>query len=260
MNVNVAGVVTVSNTVEGVKKVTLNRPPVNILSIDFMRELKRVLADPSTIADARILVLNAEGKAFCAGVDVADHTPERTEEMLFVFHGLIELLHELPVVTVAFAEGACLGGGMELACACDFVLASERAKFAVPEITLGVFPPVAMVDLPRLIGARKAAELIFSGNTLKAFEAERIGLVNAVYPVDQFETLAAEFTGRFSRLSRSSLIETKKAFRLACSTADASQSLKKVEERYLKNLMATKDAREGITAFMEKREPVWCHG
>lgn len=258
MSVNIEKEISFSKS-EGITTVTLNRPPLNVLNIEFMRALDKVLQLEEVSAEARVIALSAQGKAFCAGVDVADHTSERMQEMLSVFHALINRIRKLPVPTVALVHGAALGGGFELACACDFVLASGRAKFAVPEITLGVFPPVAMVDLPKAIGQRKAAELIFTGRTLSAAEAERIGLVNAVYPPEEFDAQAAEFLKKFSKLSRSSLAQTKSAFQAANACLDPEEALAEMEERYLKSLMATSDAREGIAAFMDKREPVWSH-
>lgn len=258
MNVKAGQEVVVSIT-DGVTTITLNRPPLNVLNIAFMRELDTVLADPATTRDARVVALAAEGKAFCAGVDVADHTPERTEEMLKVFHGLIGRIRDLEVPTVALVHAVALGGGFELASSCDLIVASENAKFAVPEITLGVFPPVAMVDLPGLVGTRKAAELIFTGSAIRAKDAEQAGLVNAVFAKDEFEQKAREFLGRFAKLSRSSLVETKRAFRDACLHNDPKEALKVAEERYLKSLMSTADAKEGIAAFIDKREPLWSH-
>lgn len=258
MTVSLAGEIGVS-VGDGVTTITLNRPPLNVLNIAFMRQLEKVLEDPATLSNARVVAIAAEGKAFCAGVDIADHTSERTPEMLSIFHALTRLLHELIVPTVAIVHGAALGGGFELALACDLILASEKAKFAVPEITLGVFPPVAMVHLPRAIGAKKASELIYTGVTLTAAEAERLGLVNAVYPAEEFASATGEFLKKFTRLSQASLIQTKRAFLESSAHQEPSEALKVAENRYLKQLMATHDAKEGIAAFMAKREPVWSH-
>ncbi len=244
---------------EGIARITLQRPPVNVLNIPMMRELENALMSDAVTNEARVVVLQAKGKAFSAGVDIADHTPERMEEMLGIFHAVVLRLQRCQVPTVALVERAALGGGAELATSCDLVLASEKATFGQPEILLGVFPPVAMVNLPGAIGVRKAAQLIFTGEIISADEAENIGLVNAVFPDETFAEQADAFLQRFSGLSRTSLLETKAAFREALTIRDPERALEAVEARYLERLMATHDAREGITAFMEKREPVWTH-
>lgn len=243
----------------GVGTLVLRRAPLNILDIAFMRELDLFISDPANLEDLSVLAIKAEGKAFCAGVDVADHTVERTEEMIQVFHRLIARLQKLSVPTVALVEGAALGGGFELALACDMIVASERAKFGVPEITLAVFPPVAMVILPGLIGMKKACDLILSGKTITAAEAERLGLVNDVYETDQFPAKSGQFLERFVKLSRTSLQLSKQTLMESARYINQAEALKCVEEVYLNTLMKTADAQEGIAAFMEKREPVWSH-
>jgi cyclohexa-1,5-dienecarbonyl-CoA hydratase len=246
--------------VDGITRITLSRPPLNVLDIPLMRALAGALASEAVAGQARVVVLQSTGKAFSAGVDVADHTPDRMEEMLGLFHALTGALQTCPVPTVALVKRAALGGGAELATCCDLVLAAERAKFGQPEILLGVFPPVAMVNLPRAIGVRRAAEMIMTGNTVSAMEAERIGLVNRVFPDDSFDEEADAYLGRFAGLSRTSLMETKDAFRAALSLSDPGQAIAMLEDRYLHSLMATHDAREGIAAYLEKRRPVWTHG
>lgn len=241
----------------GVKTLVLNRPPLNVLNIDFMRRLEKMLKDEAILEGARLLAISAEGKAFCAGVDIADHTPERTREMLELFHELILTVMRFPLPTVALVGGAALGGGMELALACDLILASDRAKFAVPEITLGVFPPVAMAVLPRTIGHKRAAELIFTGASISARDAERYGLVNAVFEKDEFEASCSQYLGKLTKLSGAALSQTKRSLIETAKEPDPQKALKLAEERYLNDLMATSDAKEGIRAFMEKREPVW---
>lgn len=258
MTVGVQGEVKLSAE-HGVIKLIVSRPPLNVLSINFMRQFEKELRNADTISDARVLAIVSASKAFCAGVDIADHTAERTEEMLTVFHGLIRLLYEFPIPTVAIVNGAALGGGFELALSCDIILASEKARFAVPEITLGVFPPVAMAFLPRVIGYKKASELIFTGTSLSAVEGQQLGLVNAVYPVDELEVATEGFLAKFRNLSRTSLIETKRAFRQTSLCGDLNEALQVAEKNYLQQLMLTDDAKEGIAAFMEKREPMWSH-
>lgn len=256
MNLKLKDEIDFSKT-EGIGTLTMRRGPLNVLNIAMMSEFNKVLVDPETIKGISVLVLKAEGKAFCAGVDVADHTSERTEEMLTVFHSLIKHLKQVPVPTVAFVEGAALGGGFELVLACDMVLASEKAKFGTPEITLAVFPPVAMVILPQLIGMKKTMELVLSGKTISASAAEQLGLINGVYAADEFSQKAGEFLARFTKLSRSSLKLSKEILMESTRYSNQDEALQYVEGEYLKRLMLTPDAQEGIAAFLEKREPVW---
>src|SRR5579859_6052872 len=173
---------------QGVAWITLNRPPLNILTLDMIRELDKVLTVVAEQTRLKATVLAANGKAFCAGVDVADHTPDRVEPMIREFGQLFTRLRVLPMPTIAVVQGAALGGGCELAVACDQVLAAESAKFGQPEIKLGVFPPIAAALFPQLIGYQQAARLLFSGETISAGEAAQLGLVTTVVADDELET------------------------------------------------------------------------
>src|SRR5947209_2324308 len=161
--------------------ITLDRAPLNILNIAMMESLDAVLHRALPKCDF-VIVQGAGVKAFCAGGDVADHTPKRVKKMLSAFHAVFRRLAAADCLTIAAVHGYCLGGGMELATFCDFVLATESAQFAQPEIKLGCFPPVAMVTLPHLIGMRSAAHLILTGDQIGAPEACRLGLVTRVVP------------------------------------------------------------------------------
>lgn len=244
---------------DGIARITLSRPPVNVLNISMMAELAKALTSEAVTKEARVVVIEAVGKAFSAGVDVADHTPERMNEMLELFHTVIRHVKDCRVPTVALVKRSALGGGAELATSCDIVLASDRAKFGQPEIRLGVFPPVAMVNLPGTIGVRRAAEMIFTGNVIPAVVAERMGLVNHVYPDESFDKEAETYLQQFTLLSRTSLMHTKKAFRAALGSQDTRTTIEMLEDLYLNRLMATHDAKEGIAAYLEKRDPVWSH-
>jgi cyclohexa-1,5-dienecarbonyl-CoA hydratase len=236
-------------------RITLNDPPLHILDIAMLRELRDAIA--AVKPDRHALVIDAAGeKAFSAGASVSDHLGDRVVTMLQYFHDCFRLLAKLDLVTIALVRGVALGGGCELALGCDFVLASERARFGQPEIHLGVFPPVAAYHLSRQVAPRKGLELLLTGDPVDAAAAERLGIVNAVFPLGEFDARAEEWLGRLYRQSASSLRFAKKAFRLAQS-ADFDERLATVERLYLEELMKTSDANEGLTAFMEKRKPVW---
>jgi len=236
-------------------RITLSDPPLHILDIEMLGELRDALANVRN--DKHCLIIDAEGeKAFSAGASVQDHIGDRVIEMLRRFHDCFRMLSRLELTTVALVRGAALGGGCELAMGCDFILASDRARFGQPEINLGVFPPVAAYQLSHSVAERRGLELLLTGDPIDAATAERIGLINAVFAGADFDTKANEWLARLYRHSASSLRFTKKAFRLAQS-ADFEGRLAQIEKLYLEELMKTKDANEGLNAFIEKRKPVW---
>ena len=243
---------------DGIARLTLNKPPLNVLDISMMREINTALEGLDDDPTVKVLIFQAaEGsKAFSAGVDVSEHTSDKVGEMIEVFHRIFRLLDGLEVPTVAVVGGAALGGGCELALFCDMVIASEKASFGQPEIQVGVFPPVAAVALPEIVGPKKALEMVLIGDRIRAAEAERLGLVNQVVPPEELQAAADEFVGKLAKLSGAVLRLTKRAVRVG-SAGGFADGLAAVEELYLGPLMATEDAHEGLTAFMEKRSPVW---
>ncbi len=237
--------------------ITLDRPPLNILDIALMRELGRAVDELAKTKN--FLVFEGAGpRGFSAGADVREHTPERVAEMLEAFHGVFRRLWRADAITIAAVRGKCLGGGSELATFCDFVLAGESAEFGQPEIKLGCFPPVAMVTFPRLAGPRAAIDLILTGRTVGAREAESLGLVTRVVADDALEGAVEALVAELARLSPAVLRLTRRLLRARVGL-DFEQALAETEAFYLAELMQTDDAREGIQAFLEKRQPAW-HG
>lgn len=237
--------------------ITLNRPPLNILDIPTLTELKLALDQAANRQELRFLLFRGAGeKAFSAGNDVKDHTPERVGPMLTVFHDVISTLLTTDKITLAAVRGYCFGGGMELAMVCDFVIATEKAVFSQPEIALACFPPVAAVYLARLIGLRRATELLLTGDRIDARQAERLGLVTRTVAEEELESAVTELIRKLSAHSPVALRLTKEALRLS-SAPDPLTGLKAAERFYLDQLMTTEDAREGIVAFLEKRPPTW---
>lgn len=236
-------------------RITLDNPPLHILDLLLLEELRAALSRVQP--DRHCLIITATGeKAFSAGASVQDHLGDRVTTMLQRFHDCFRMLARLDLVTVALIRGVALGGGCELALACDFILASDRARFGQPEINLGVFPPVAAYQLSRQTSPRKGLEILLSGEPIDAQTAERLGLVNAVFAAADFDRSADEWLGRVLKQSASSLRFAKRAFRLAQS-ADFDERLAAVERLYLEELMRTGDASEGLNAFLEKRQPMW---
>ena len=235
--------------------ITLDRPPLNVLDLAMMEFLDAALEEALPKSDF-VIFQGAGTKAFCAGADVADHTSERVDKMLRAFHAVFRRLASADCLTIAAVHGHCLGGGMELATFCDFVLATESAQFGQPEIKLGCYPPVAMVILPRLIGMQAAADLILAGRQISAPEAHRLGLITRVVADPELPRAVDSLLEELRALSSSVLQLTRKTL-ARLHSADFLKQLEEVERVYLSELMQTQDAQEGIRAFLEKRKPVW---
>jgi len=240
----------------GVARVALDRPPLNVIDFASAESVADAIEQAARATDTSVLVLSGTGKAFCAGVDVRDHLPDRGAEMLHAFHRVCRMLLDAPVPVIAAVHGAALGGGCELTLCCDMVVASDAATFGLPEIRLAVFPPLAAVALPRMIPTQVATEMLLTGRILDAAEAHRVGLVNRVAPAASFEGAVNEAIAAFTSLSPSSLRLTKQALRLSRVRPTAAEVLE-AERFYVSRLMRTPDAIEGLEAFTEKRKPVW---
>jgi cyclohexa-1,5-dienecarbonyl-CoA hydratase len=240
----------------GLGTITLSRPPVNILNIAMMEEINQVLDAWYGTKDLKVVLFNAKGKCFSAGVDVGEHMGGLAPKMIEVFHTMFRLMDKLGVPTAASVYGSCLGGGCELALFCDLVVASDTAKFGQPEIQVGVFPPIAAWLMPRIMGRKPAMDLILSGRIVSAEDALRMGLINTVVPQDALEASTAEFLKPYLTLSAEVLRVTKKAV-MEGLRDPLDPSLKTIEDIYLDELMRTHDANEGLKAFLEKRKPEW---
>lgn len=236
-----------------VARITLRRAPLNVLNLKMLAELGQAFTSVSRDRPA-VVVLAAEGKAFSAGVDIADHTEEKVGGMLELFHTIFRTMADMDAPVIALVQGAALGGGCELITACDLAVATASARFGQPEIRVGAFPPVAAVELPVAMGPRRAAEMLFTGETISAEEAATGGLINRVFPDATFATDAAAYVELVSRHSGAVLACTKEALRLGRGRT-LQEALPDLETLYLDKLMKTHDAREGLTAFMEKRRP-----
>lgn len=239
-----------------VLRITLDRPPVNVLDREALEALADALSDAEAAEGAKVVLLTGAGRAFCAGVDVADHTPDRVEGMMAAFHRAITGLLHVPHPVVAAVHGGALGGGMELALAADVVLLRDDAKLGQPEIRLGVFPPPATVLLPRLIGRQRAADLLLSGRTLSAHEAHDFGLASRVLAEDAFQEEVDAYVNDLASLSGPVLRLTKRVMWEGLERP-LPEALRGADRAYLDELMALEDPHEGLAAFMEKREPVW---
>jgi len=242
-----------------VARITFARPPLNVFNIEMMREISSALVE-CNLRELVAIVIDADKdcRAFSAGVAVEDHVQETIFQMLDAFHAIFRSLELLAKPTIALIDGAALGGGCELVAACDIVIASDRSRFGQPEIKLGVFPPVAAVLLPLVIGEKRARELILTGEIIDAVEAGRLGLCNHVVPGAHLEPKLLEVLAKLRELSGTSLSYARQSLDLGRGRS-IEDALSQQENMYLHELMKTKDANEGVKAFMEKRKPIWRH-
>ena len=239
-----------------VARIELRHPPLNVIDVPMMEELARSLAEVESHQDVSVIVLSGEGKAFSAGVDVAAHIPDKVEEMLAKFHGVIRAVIATKKVTIAAVHGHCLGGGAELAMVCDIAYTTDTAQWGFPEIKLGCYPPVACTALAALVGQKRAAELILTGRTINGREAAEIGLANRAVSASELANTVNECIADLRKLSPVALVLAKKAS-YAWDSMHFDKGLARAEKIYFEDLMKTADAHEGIRSFMEKREPKW---
>jgi cyclohexa-1,5-dienecarbonyl-CoA hydratase len=227
-----------------------------VLNIEMMNELNGELESLAADRDLKCLVLFGEGPSWCAGVEVADHKPEMADDMIATFNRIFELVDKLEVPTIAAVHGACLGGGMEVAIACDIIIAGKSAVFGQPEIKLGFVPPYAAIRLPHLVGPSKALEVCTTGKRYTAAEAQNMGMVNHVVEDDQFAEATDKLIKEIQANSPLIIRLNKQAVRQHLGMAFP-QALQSVSDLFLNKLMKTEDVLEGIASFEEKRRPVW---
>lgn len=235
----------------------LFHPKGNILTAAMMEALQAALESIEQNPHLKLMTLEGEGPDFSFGASAPEHAPGEIDRVLPAMHALIERLLDAPAVTAAVVRGRCLGGGFELALACDFIFAASSAVMGLPEIALGVFPPAASALLPLRIGATRATRAIVTGEARPAEEWRAMGLVEFVAPDD---ALDAELDRWYDRhLSPRSAAALRHAAAAARSgvAAHVRQTLPELERLYLEELMRTADAAEGIAAFLEKRAPRW---
>jgi cyclohexa-1,5-dienecarbonyl-CoA hydratase len=241
---------------DSVARVILNNPRVNVIDLRMARDLQQALTELESRSDISVIVFEGSAHAFSAGVDIEAHLPEQIREMLTSFHAVIRAIVGSHKITIAAVRGACLGGGAELAAVCDMVYTARDATWGFPEIKLGCFPPVATVALPALVGQKRASELILSGRRFSGDEAVAIGLASRSARAEELEAVLQETLDELRQLSPVALSHTKRAL-YAWDAIHFDKGLARAEKIYLEELISTADAREGIMAFLEKREPQW---
>lgn len=239
--------------------VTLNRPPLNVMNIEMMERVNDVLLGLRGQPGLKVLVIRGKGRAFCGGVDINEHTRDKVTRVIQVFHRIFETIRLLDVVSVAAVNGLAAGGGFELAIGCNLVLASESSRFVLPEVRQGVFPPIAAAVLPRAAPRRKAMEWILLGADIPGSELAHFGLVNRIWPDKAFDREVDAFVGQLVANSGPVMSVARRA-QTENYNAGFEEALLRVENLYLRELMALDDAHEGMRAFLEKRTPKWRNG
>jgi cyclohexa-1,5-dienecarbonyl-CoA hydratase len=243
---------------EGVGRLVLTDPPLNLLTRATMARIREGLRELEGRRELRVALLEAEGPHFSAGASVPEHLPPTYEQMIPEFTETILQLLAFPLPVVAGVQGRCLGGGFEVALAADVVVAGEGTRFALPEIQLGVFPPAACALLDERTPWGTAAELLFTGDGLDGRKALTAGLVHRLVADDEIRGAAEEIAERIARGSASALRAAKAAW--SAPLRDRwERRLREAERVYLEDLMSTADAMEGLRAFTEKRAPAWRH-
>jgi len=245
---------------KGIVKLTINRPEVrNALNAATRQEIRNALGEIEKDEDVRVVIITGAGeKAFISGADITafkDATPIVMEESASTLgQQLFSNIENLNVPVIAMINGFCLGGGLELAMCCDIRIASDNAKFGQPEINIGLFPGAGGTQrLPRLIGWGKAKELIYTGKIIDAAEAERISLVDRVVPPEKLEEEVNQLAETIASKSPLIIKLAKKAINRGMYT-DLAAGLA-YEKTNFALCFATEDRTEGITAFLEKRNP-----
>jgi cyclohexa-1,5-dienecarbonyl-CoA hydratase len=241
---------------DGVARITLNRPKFNMMNIEMMDELNGLFEDLLNDDDLKCVTINAAGKHFCTGVEVADHKPDQVDDMIATFNRIFELSEQIEVPIIAVVQGFCLGGGMELAIACDVIVAGQGAQFGQPEIKVGFFPPYAAMRLPQLIGPAKAIEICTTGKFYSAEEARSLGMIAHVVEDEQLagsaEKLVKEIQGNSPLIIRLNKRAVKQHLGLSFKPALAG-----VSDLFLNTMMKTEDTLEGFASYEEKRKPEW---
>lgn len=244
---------------DGVATLTLDRPPLNVLHIPLLGELEAALDTAERDGEVRLIVLEGAGRAFSAGVDVGEHLGEALEPMLRGFLRVSRRLAACEVPTLAVVHGAALGGACELVALCDLAIVADDAKLGVPEITLGVVPPIGAAIFPRLVGWQRAAALVLTGASLTGAEAAAWGLVWRSVPADRLRVEADAVIAAFRSRSASALRLAKRTLREAASRGDPYEAMAHATELSRREIPELVDAQEGLRAFLEKRQPRWVH-
>jgi cyclohexa-1,5-dienecarbonyl-CoA hydratase len=242
-----------------VARLTLNRPKQNVMNMQMLQEMARALESLAGRNDVRLVLMEAAPECdgyFSMGMGAEGYSSQMVFQMMDAFHSVFRAMIEISKPVIAVVDGVALGAGCELAAFCDLVIATERAQFRQPEITLGVFPPLGAVVYPRVIGPKRAMELLLTSETLTPQRALEIGLINRVVPRAALQQTVETLVKRISEQSAPVLSLLKRVV-FEGTWLPFDQALKKSQDIYLNQLFELEDSQEGLRALIEKRKPVW---
>lgn len=239
-----------------IARLTLDNPPHNVLAIPLMKEMAEAIESLNSRPDVKAILLQSAQPTFSAGISLEDSRPDRVFQTLDAFTRVFQAMVDISKPVVVVVNGPAIGAGSELVGFADVVIATPKAKFAQPEVKLGVFPPFAAVMLPQLIGPKKTYELILTGEALSAEDALRFGFVNKVVPEAELKKQVETLIARISEFSGPVLEVTKRVIGDSMGLP-LKQAMKKSHDIYLNELMNLEDVQEGLRAVIEKRKPVW---
>jgi len=240
----------------GVARMTLDRPEHNLLNEAMLRELADGISFAGERNDVKLILLDSACKVFCGGIDIGEYTSERVFQMLDAFHSAFSGMLEAAKPVVCVVNGPAIGGGAELAAFGDLVIATPKARFAQPEISIGIFPPLASTILPFLVGPKTALELVLTGEAVTAERALELGLVNRLVPEAKVEQVVNDLVSRITEHSGPVLAMAKKAI-LGGMGMSLRDGLKHSRNIFLNELYRHEDSQEGLRALVEKRKPNW---
>lgn len=240
-----------------VRRLIVNNPKGNVYTGAVMRQLLEAVSAAKADAGVKLITLEGAGSHFSFGASVEEHTGDKVADMLPVLRKLVWEIASSEVPVAALVQGVCLGGAFEVVLACHLAFATPDARMGVPEIRLGVVPPVAAALLPRKFGQAVADRLVITGEELSGERLRELGMVHSCFPADSlWQGVSSWFEGTFARFSACSLRHATRQARAAF-LRRLDRRLEEHEQDYLEKLMASHDANEGIQAFIEKRNPEW---
>jgi len=240
----------------GVARMTLDRPEHNLLNEAMLRELADGISFAGERNDVKLIVLDSALKVFCGGIDIGEYTSQRVFQMLDAFHAAFSGMLEVSKPVVCVVNGPAIGGGAELAAFGDLVIATPKARFAQPEISIGIFPPLASTILPFLVGPKIALELVLTGEAVTAERALELGLVNRLVPEAKIEQTVNDLVSRITEHSGPVLTMAKRAI-LGGMGMSLRDGMKHSMNIFLNELYRLEDSQEGLRALIEKRKPNW---
>src|SRR4051812_22855875 len=239
-----------------VARITMNHAPYNVLTVPMMTELAEAIESLNGRVDVNCILLDSSQKMFSAGISLEDSRPERVFMTLDAFTRVFQAIGEISKPLIVVVNGQAIGAGSELVAFGDMIIATPNARFAQPEVKMGVFPPFAAIMLPQLIGPKKTYELVLTGEALGAEEAQRLGFVNRVVPEAELAKVVDTILAKVSEFSGPVLEVTKKVIGSSIGLP-LDEAMKKSQNIYLNELMNLQDVQEGLRAVLEKRKPVW---